>query len=272
LFGGGVAPGYEGCETFGVSITARCDAANDKVHTYNYLPIVALDDWLHRDGKQILAEKLRADSLGALANLLKDSGYSETILETEAPEVIVEQLFPAGDQEKKIAAARKKAEPLLAKYQLAQRARQSSSQDRVCVDIRTNYPKLVSSVLDDLIRHKLPGYYFLERVDVNGDDRGYVVLVREIQAMPRELTQLIVDGLDESGFAIACEKCSEYKGRLQFGVGTYAMPLGIVKSPNIEHLLQAFAMLFSRIGIADPNPAYITSLWDRQPSVLERQP
>jgi hypothetical protein len=272
LFGGGVAPGYEGCDTFGISITARCDAANDKVCTYNYLPVVALDDWLHRDGKQILAQRLRADSMGGLANLLKECGYSTSILETESPEVIATRLFPPDSIDKKIAAVRKKAEAILAKFALAQRAEQSSPKDRVCVEIRTNYLKLVSGMLDDLVRHKLQGYYFLDCVDVNGDDRGYVVLVREIQAMPRELTQLILDGLDAHGFGFACEKFPEFRGRLQFGNATFAMPLAILKSPNVEHLLQTFAMLFSRIGLADTDPSYITSLWDKQPSVVEREP
>lgn len=272
LFGGGVAPGYEGCDTFGISITARCDAANDKVNTYNYLPVVSLDDWLHRDGKQILARRLRAESLGGISNLLKECDYSTSILETESLEVIVAQLFPPDSTDKKIVAARKKAEPLLAKFVLAERAEKSSPNDRLCVEIRANHPKLVSGMLDDVVRHKLPGYYFLDCVDVNGDDRGYVVLVREIQAIPRELTQLILNGLDAPGFAIACEKCPEYVGRLQFGSATFAMPLSILKSPNVEHLLQNFAMLFSRIGIADTAPSYIASLWDRQPSVLEKQP
>jgi hypothetical protein len=272
LFGGGVAPGYEGCDTFGISITARCDAANDKVHTYNYLPVVTLDDWIHRDGRQILTQRLRADSLGVLSNLLKEYGYSTSILETESPEVIVEQLFPPGATDKKTSAARKKAEPILAKFALAQRAEQSSAKDRLCVEIRASHLKLVSAVLDDLVRHKLPGYYFLDCVDVNGDDRGYVVLMREIQAIPRELTQLILDGLDAHGFANACEKCPEYTGRLQFGAATFAMPLAILKSPNVEHLLQIFAILFSRIGVPDATPSYIASLWDRQPSVVERKP
>ncbi len=271
LFGGGVAHGYEGCDTFGISITARCDASNDKVYTYNYLPVVALDDWLHRDGKQILARKLRSDSLGALENLLKKYGYSTSIIETESPEVIVTQLFPLDSTDKKISAARKDAEPILAKFVLAQRAEQSAPQDHVCAEIRTNYPKLVSGMLDDIVHHKLSGYYFLDCVDVYGDDHGYVVLIREIQTMPRELAQLILDGIDAQGFTSACEKCPEYKGRLQFGGINYAMPLAILKSPNIEHLLQTFAMLFSRIGIADTDPSYIASLWDRQPSFVERK-
>lgn len=127
-------------------------------------------------------------------------------------------------------------------------------------------------MIDDLVRHKLPGYYFLERVDADSDDRGYVVLLREIQAIPRELTLLILDGLDKKAFDHACDKFPEYRGTLQFGTIDIAMPLGVLKSPNVEHLLQTFAMLFGRIGLTDSPPSYIASLWDRQPSVMETKP
>lgn len=271
IFTCGAAPGYEDCDTLGISITARCDAANDKVQTYNYLPVVAVDDWLHRDGKQILAQKLRADSVGALGKLLTDNGYSSSILETESPDAIVARLFPTDSGDKKTEAARNRAEAILAKFNLARRAEQSHPEDRVCVEIRASHPKLVSGLLEDLVRHKLSGYYFIDNVDVDGDDRGYVILVREVQAMPRQLAQLTLEGLEAESYANACKRSPEFVGRLQFGISTYAMPLAILKSPNVEHLLQTFAMLFSRIGIADTEPAYIASLWDRQPSIVGNQ-
>jgi hypothetical protein len=48
-----------------------------------------------------------------------------------------------------------------------------------------------------------------------------------------------------------------------------AMPISIVTSPNIEHFMQSFALLFSRIGIDAPDPSYVAQLWTRQPSVTE---
>lgn len=96
--------------------------ANDKVHTYNYLPVVALDDWLHRDGKHLLAYRLRTETLGSLAKLLKESGYSEAVIETETPQVVVERLFPENEANKKKRELRKRAETILERYILAQKA------------------------------------------------------------------------------------------------------------------------------------------------------
>jgi hypothetical protein len=45
------------------------------------------------------------------------------------------------------------------------------------------------------------------------------------------------------------------------------MPLGLLRSPNLEHLMQSFALFFGRIGIADIPPKYVAQLWARQPSI-----
>lgn len=264
-----MAAEYEGCETFGLAITARCDTANDKVQIYNYLPVVSLDDWMHRDGKMILAERLEAEALGGLKAVLKDSGYNPAVLDTEKPDFLVAHFFPVSATGKAKVAARKRATDQLQRYELAQRAKQSLPQERICHEVAATYQKYVTSLIDDLVRHKLGGYYFLEQVDVNGDDRGFVVLVREIQAIPRKLAQLIVDGLDRQTFSAICAASPEFRGRLQISSEDLAMPVGIVRSPNIEHLMQSFALLFGRIGIADLAIDYISSLWARQPSVTE---
>ena len=66
IFSGAVAEDYNGCETFGLVITARCDVANDKAETYNYLPVVRLNDWIHRDGRLILGERLQKEAEAGL--------------------------------------------------------------------------------------------------------------------------------------------------------------------------------------------------------------
>ena len=85
IFSCAVAENYVGCQTCGLIITARCDAANDKVRCYNYVPVVTLNDWVHRDGRVILAERLMAETLGGLRGTLTDAGLSASILETEEP-------------------------------------------------------------------------------------------------------------------------------------------------------------------------------------------
>lgn len=76
-------------------ITARCDAVNDKIRTYNYLPVVHFDDWMQRDGALILAEKAAADTKNSMKNVLKTVSLSRTILDSEEPRRILEVAFLA---------------------------------------------------------------------------------------------------------------------------------------------------------------------------------
>lgn len=269
IFKCGVAADYENCDTYGLAITARCDVANDKVHIYNYLPVVTLDDWLHRDGRIILAERLSADASGALRTLLKDIGYSPVVLETESLEFVVDKFFPDSAVEKSAIAARKRATELVQRYVFAQEAARSTPEDRILLKFALSYPKLLAKLIDELVRQQLGGYYFIEQVDVNGEDRGFVVLVREIQVIPKKLAHLIMDGLDSHMFSTLCQTVPEFKGRLQIKANDVSMPVGIVRSPNVEHLMQSFALLFSRIGVVDITSGYVGSLLSRQPSILE---
>ena len=86
IFSCAIAEDYTGCPTYGLVLTAGCDVAHDKVRVHNYIPIVHLDDWLHRDGRIILAQRLLSEAMGAMRSTLKEAGHSPSILETENPE------------------------------------------------------------------------------------------------------------------------------------------------------------------------------------------
>ena len=265
IFRCGVAEEYAGCSTHGVVITARCDAANDKVRVYNYLPVVRLDDWLHRDGRIIIADRLTAETLGQLRNTLRETNYSVSILESESPRSVLTTLFPASD--KKSAKARCKFEELCRRYELAERGILSAPGDSVCLRMAEVAPKLKDAVLTELVHQRLAGYYFLDRVEPDGEDTGHVVLLREIQAMPRAVAEWVSEGIDAKQFAEICKTLPRVRACLRVGPDDLAMAVGVVRSPNLEHLMQSFSMLFGRIGIADPDPGYVSGLWTRQPSV-----
>src|SRR5687767_12791788 len=97
IFSAALAEDYDQCAVWGLVITARCDIANDKAPVWNYLPVVRLEDWLHRDGRSLLVERVHSDQRSKLKSLLRESGFSPSILDTEAPEHIVQRLFPSGD-------------------------------------------------------------------------------------------------------------------------------------------------------------------------------
>src|SRR4051812_33797249 len=84
IFSCAIAEGYQGCPIHGVVITARCDIKNEKTPAYNYLPIVALDDWVHRDGRLILGTRVASDTIAKVKSVLIDCGFVTSVLETQS--------------------------------------------------------------------------------------------------------------------------------------------------------------------------------------------
>ncbi len=119
IFSCAVAENYLGCETCGLVITARCDAANDKVRCYNYIPVVKLIDWFHRDGRILLADRLIAETVARLRTTLVEAGYSASILETEDPRSVLTTLFVNSGAGEKAAKARDRFAQLCDRHELA---------------------------------------------------------------------------------------------------------------------------------------------------------
>jgi hypothetical protein len=270
IFSCSAVEGYDGCRAWGLIITAKCDVANDKVRTYNYVPVVSLDDWLHRDGRVVLAERLLADTFSSMKSILKDSGFSYGILDTEVPKTILERLFPGGSNGPKTTAG-SRFKQLCDRYDLAQVGRGGRPNEAVSLEIAKVAPKLKDALIRELVHQKLSGYYFLSRIEPDSDDIGHVVLVREIQAAPRDLAHAIGAGLDFHQYAEICKDNPRLMHFLQIDRDDMAMPVGAICSPNLEHLMQCFSALFIRIGLVDPDPSYVAQLWERQPSVAEAQ-
>jgi hypothetical protein len=93
LFSCAMAEDYRGCTTFGLVITARCDVDRERAPVINYLPVVPMDEWVHRDGTRILRERARSSVMERLGTLLKQLGYGSSILETEKLEAISEKII-----------------------------------------------------------------------------------------------------------------------------------------------------------------------------------
>jgi hypothetical protein len=269
IFTCAVADSYDHCETFGLVITARCDAANDKVWCYNYVPIVHLDDWVHRDGRLILAGRLLADSSGALRKALSEAALSPAILETEQPRTLLDTIFDPTKASAKVLRARERFAEVCERYELANDAFLAAPADGTCLKIAKVVPHLKDNVVAELVHQRLAGYYFFDRVAPDRADTGYVALLRQVQILPKRLAHEIARGLAPEQFSELCAAQPAFSSSLFFSSQDLAMPIALVSSPHIEHFMQSFALLFSRIGINDPDPSYVAELWTRQASVVE---
>lgn len=266
IFSCASAEDYQDCAVHGLIITARCDIAQSKVQIYNYLPIVSLDDWIHRDGRSILCERIYRNIVGKMKGALKAAGHSASILSTQEPKSILEILFPELPDAKS-KKARASFQSLVNEHDDVLLCSNSGPSDHAIIELATRYASDRGALIKELAQQKLNGYYFLPSISPDHPLTGHVVLLRQIQHVPRLLASMICSGLSQEEYSEECKVRPDFIQRLAFGDEDFAMPVGLLKSPYIEHLMQTFSAIFSRIGLPDLDNSYIEGIWDQQPSI-----
>lgn len=262
IFNGAQAENYPGKAVHGLFITARCDIANDKARIYNYLPIVSLRDWLIHDGRIIFCERAIADTIGNMKSCLKQCSFSESILETEPPLKVLNTLFPSIAEERNIKRGREQFEELVERLGKLETLLAQPAGPDTLEGLGKRNPKILNAVLRDLMNQQLTGYYFFSSIEPKGEDSGFVVLLREIHYLPQQLVTFIARGIGGDEYGQIAARDSRLAGRLVFDAVNFLQPIGRITSPRIEHLMQAFSSLFSRIGITDITEEYRNKLWD----------
>lgn len=100
VFSCAYAEEYPDTSVYGLVITARCDAAQDKAPIFNYIPVVPLHDWMLCDGANLAMDRIHAETQNTLKNYVKDSSLSESLLETKTMDEIYESHFKPKENEK----------------------------------------------------------------------------------------------------------------------------------------------------------------------------
>lgn len=265
IFSGGTADEYAGSFVWGLVVTARCDLAHDKAQIVNYLPVVSLDDWIHRDGRRLLCERIIKNLQGRFVNVLKQEGLSASILASKSPREVLAVLIEPGEMKKNAKESFRKA---VLQHDHIVEIQESPAESCLVANLSPDWKKPRDKLVDELVRQNLTGYYFLPAVEPRQPEKGFVVLLREVRYLPRRLARLIAEGLDESVHRSLAKETPElamHLGRFHDG---FAMPVGGLNSPSLEHLMQTFSLLFGRIGLDDPDPRYIERVWDQQPSIV----
>lgn len=238
----------------GLVITARCDIAQDKFPVLNYVPIVALDDWLMVDGFDIVRERAERESRGKLKGFLKSQGLAESILIAQSLSDLYTCLLPT----------LKKKEPDQLKSIISQIELSTTDFKENLSGFFKEFDQIKCTVIEELIHHKINGYYFLPNVYIDENRSGYVILLREATFVPRKIASLIAHGVDLQ--TLKANETPNVLNCLNFSIDDFAMPISQVPSPEIEHILQSFSMMFGRIGLADPDPLLVSELRVRVPA------
>lgn len=251
IFSCGYAEGYEGVAIYGLVITARCDAAQDKAPIYSFVPVVALKDWIMNDGAQIILERAILDQQNTRKNILLGIDLSTSLLKTKTPdEIVAGHLLPR-------VASDKRFEPKLNQFRIcsafiqeATEALSKRDQPGLLALIKQS-PKHLDAIVKELAGNRLLGHYLLRSMPRVYDNHGgdHVALLREIHHIPNSLAKRITGGLSKDD-CIDTSK-SELKCPCYTAEDDYCAPVARLKSPWMEHLMQSLTLLFSRIGVED---------------------
>lgn len=261
------AEDYGDCNVTGIIITARCDVAQSKAPVFNYLPVVSLDDWIHRDGRMILCERLAKSNVGRMKGCLKSAKQSETLLSTQSPKDILRVTFGVSEDEVPSKGVVAQFSQLIQDQEAITSCMNSAVGECAVVPLANRFSKDRDALLRELFEQRLNGYYFLRSVAPENPKIGYVVLLRQVRHISRDLASCVGRGLTADEFTLGYGDKPEFVGSLSFRHEEFAMPIGALRSPHIEHLMQVFSSLFSRIGLPDLEEAYTNNLWTIQPSV-----
>ncbi len=221
-------------DVYGIVISPRCDIEQKKAPLYYYLPAIKMEDWVNVDFPPIYASALETDVKKILKSVINECKESETILyKMTATEVerIIKKHKP--QLSKKIA---EKVEMLKALELYKKGGKFSDVTSKDSSGIRR-------SIFDELIIHKNPNFYFLE----HKNEGGFVLRMREISRLTPDMLFKLANGVDGK----LTTKEMEENDLRQLEDGELYMPLFVVKSPFMEHIMQHFVQQFNKIGIED---------------------
>jgi hypothetical protein len=244
LFTGATAEHYPLLPVWGLCITARCDMAREiKVQVFNYVPVIRYEDWLRGDGAKLISERIEADLLGKMKSILEENKKSVSVLESYSPLQIATTLLPGNTTFATL------AQKFDICTHIRRETRLTSARRHELVSINR---KISEKLVKELWANQLVGFYFLDDLGITDhpSSNGYVVMLREIHHLPRNVASAIAGGYLIAEYPMAgtnefCSKTTPFD---------FAHTTGVIKSPWIEHILQQFSIMFSRIGLPDPKP------------------
>lgn len=244
---------YKNLPIYGLVITARCDAAQKKVPIYSYIPVVSLIDWIFSDGCEIIVGRHILDHTNTLDNILNDLELSSSLMRTKTREEIIEtSLKPLLSQDKPDKRLQGKVQKFIATSEAIQKAEQAlqNASREFIKPILKDTPKIFDQVLKELAGNRLMGYYFLRSMPtLNGEAGDYIALLREVHHIPNSAAMRITNGLSKNEWEedpIQGARCPIFTE-----VENYCAPVARLTSPWMEHLMQSWGLLFTRIGVED---------------------
>jgi hypothetical protein len=243
---------YLDCGAYGMIITARCDVANDKTPIFSYVPVIPYKHWMSRDGVGIVASRALANSTGEIKKSIKSAGLAESIFDTLSEESIVKLI-----EEDISKAGKARVKKIQDNFSTIQRAKEiilACDEKSAGIFLDEN-SGLYKALVKDLLGNAVADFHYLEEIEFEGKTDGFVASLREIRLMPSTAAIRILNGLTKADFDRLGVSGLHFRSD-----DDYAMPVGLLKSPYIEFLMQRITNLFARIGVTDASQSRAKSL------------
>lgn len=266
MFTCGSANRYPGKYVHGLTLTARCDIAQKKYRLLNYVPVVELADWLLMDGAEILILDEQKDLQGRKENILREANLSISLLTSVSLAQIASVHFEPVASDKK---GRDRLKKILALVDFDNEFSTSleNGAEATLGWFRRHRSNKIADLIRRLSRQDVTGFYFLERLQAGEPPKGYVCLLREINTIPQHIAERLSTGISKAEWNE--RHASVSKTCLSFDKEDFGMPISQIGSPTIEHIMQCFSNLFSRIGLPDPVEAEISNIISAHAVTLE---
>ncbi|MCA8065071.1 hypothetical protein LGM89_12985 [Burkholderia sp. AU31624] len=251
VFSCAYAENYKEEMVHGLVITARCDVAQAKVQAFSYVPVIPLSSWLFGDGATVVFDRAESDYINSFSDRLEKDGLSRSLLQAHSFSSVYDAHYRKFEGVKNRAAQCEKLKNIIRQLDET-RDLQNSRVDRERMRAHFQICRShVDSVIKELSGNRLSGYYLLRGLETfeDGGPRDFVALLREVHHIPSDIVGDISSGIsreqwrDRENLGLICPRF--------ISDGDYALPVAKMKSPWIEHLMQNFALLFSRIGVRD---------------------
>lgn len=243
VFYGAFVEDYSDSINYGLVITARCDISQKKASIYSYLPLVSLENWLVKEFPSLLYSKIHKSIYSNLVSAFINIGGSELLLETYGLDKLKESFKDSGSQKQRTKFYEKVEDFNKLNYLLSSVV--DADELRALMKSSKVFGSASEVIFNDLISQNLLGYYFVDDITSDGP---HIIKLRDVYHLKSDYAVNLRKGVNLKN--VNYIKDNDEK----------SFTVGEIKSPYIEHILQKFSSVFTRIGIDDPDKNMIKDI------------
>lgn len=256
---------YEDLNCSGIVVTANCDIAQKKVKKIHYITLITLEDWLLNEGIYIITKDYLKTIIGDLKKWMSDNDYEPEYIYDLGPKKLQILVEKTENNNKKKNSILNKIEDWIDVNKIEDNKIANSDYEKYIKNmLNEKYSKHKKEKLKLIIENKISGYYYIpnNELSLGSELLGYIVNLRDIQSIDIKTAELLehnkIDLLDNKEL-LKMEPDLWRNFKLN-DKNQFAIIVSYLDSPRIEHLMQHFSLMFTRIGLTDINEKYRTEV------------